>query len=681
MKLRTVLLIVFSLLIVSETFAQQLNWEQTKGPYGGSFRDLKEDKSGNIYAATSGGLVKYIATEGKWRNEELVKFGGPSCEEIFIHTSERVFVAVSGGVICSDKNGNNWQWAYSSDWVRGIRTDNANGIYIITANKGVLKSIDSAKTWSTYIAPENSVKDILFYNDSLQFATSKEGLIVSKNGGKDWLYQNLNLQDYWKGQRFLTDSRKNIFIVSKNELFVSTDQGKNWQKNLIPNDGFYNVFINKKDQIFISGKNGVLFTSDFGLTWNDMNFQKDANCFFETTKGEQYIGTTLHLFKISLSNLTWELADNGICKTFLISVRENAGDLFVLTTGGFLYSSDYGNTWMLKSGNPYDIKEILFVDKKSRVFAKTTNEIVFSFDKGTTWTVLKTKYLNTAIKSIRIDDQNNVYLLTASELQTSNNFGNTWQTLWSTSNGNGNTMELDGGNSLYFNDWKYLYKYSFSDGKISLVDTFSKNIMMIAFSPKGHIYVNSDFEIYMKSPNNNWRFIYSTTISSANINFTNTGELYIWNMWVYKSKDYGLNIFSVPSPLITGFYCRDFDVSENGNLFFATEVEGLFRTYIKPEATEFIDPVEVPTKTEVSHNYPNPFNASTKIKISCKNDEYFDIAIYNCLGQKIETIVSSVIKTGVHDFDWQPKNLPSGVYFYRIQTPTFSETKKMIYLK
>lgn len=681
MRFLRLILLSLMLTIGVPLFAQQLNWEQTKGPYGGSFRDLKEDKFGNIYAATYGGLVKYVASEGKWRNEELVKFGGPNCGEILIHNSGKVFVSIGDAVIASDNSGNNWKFVYSNDGIMGVRTDSRNNIYLLTSKSGVLKSTDTAKTWTPFFLTEPRVTDVLFMNDSIVFATTNLGIYTSLNGGKEWVFQNLGLHEYWKGPKLIIDSKNNIIIISKNELIVSSDFGKNWQRNLIPNDGFYNAFINKKDQIFISGKNGAFYTSDFGFTWNDVSFQKDANCFFETSKGEQYIGTTLHLFKKSLSNLTWELADNGICKTLMLSVIENAGDLFVLTTGGLYYSSNYGNTWMLKSGNPYDIKEILFVDKKSRVFARTLNEIVFSFDKGTTWTVLKTNYLTTAIKSIRTDDLDNVYLLTTSELLTTNNFGITWKTLWSTTNGYGNTMELDRSNNLFFNDLSTLYKCSLSDGKISLVNIFDGFIQAIAFSPQGHIYVNSDYKIYMKSPNNSWRFIYSTNVSNANINFTSTGELYIWNMWVYKSKDYGLNIFSVPSPLITGFYCRDFDISENGNLFFATEVEGLFKTYIKPEATEFIDPIEVPTKTEVSHNYPNPFNASTKIKISCKNDEYFDIAIYNCLGQKIETIVSSVVKTGVRDFEWQPQNLPSGVYFYRIQTPSFSETKKMIYLK
>ena len=494
MKFQRLIFLSLMLTIGSPLFAQQLNWEQTKGPYGGSFRDLKEDKSGNIYAATSGGLVKYIATEGKWRNEELVKFGGPNCEEILIHNSGKVFVSIGDGVIASDNFGNKWEFVYPNDGIMGIKTDRRDNVYLLTSKNGVLKSVDTAKTWTPFFLTEPRITDVLFKSDSLVFATTSLGIYTSSNGGKNWMFQNLGFHEYWKSPKLFMDSKNNIIIISKNELLVSDDLGKSWKRNAIPNDGFYNVFINKKDQIFISGKNGVFFTSDYGLTWNDLNLHKVISCFFESEKGEQFYGTAYHLYKRASLTSAWSVADNGICKTFMLSVRENAGDLFVLTTGGFYFSSDYGETWMLKSGNPYDIKEILFVDKKSRIFAKTANEVVYSFDKGTTRTVLKTNYLNTAIKSIKIDDQNNVYLLTASELQTSNNFGNTWQTLWSTSNGNGNTMELDGSNSLYFNDWKYLYKYSFSDGKISLVNTFSKNIMMVAFSPKGHIYVNSDFE-------------------------------------------------------------------------------------------------------------------------------------------------------------------------------------------
>ena len=57
------------------------------------------------------------------------------------------------------------------------------------------------------------------------------------------------------------------------------------------------------------------------------------------------------------------------------------------------------------------------------------------------------------------------------------------------------------------------------------------------------------------------------------------------------------------------------------------------------------------------------------------------IRIYNLAGQEIETLVNEYQPTGEHVLTWQPKKLPSGLYFYKLQVGKFSETKKLILQK
>jgi hypothetical protein len=80
-------------------------------------------------------------------------------------------------------------------------------------------------------------------------------------------------------------------------------------------------------------------------------------------------------------------------------------------------------------------------------------------------------------------------------------------------------------------------------------------------------------------------------------------------------------------------------------------------------------------------NYPNPFNPSTKIKFSISEPNFIQIKVFDVLGKEIKTIVNDFKKTGSYEIDFDASNLPSGVYFYRIITGKFSETKKMLLLR
>ena len=99
------------------------------------------------------------------------------------------------------------------------------------------------------------------------------------------------------------------------------------------------------------------------------------------------------------------------------------------------------------------------------------------------------------------------------------------------------------------------------------------------------------------------------------------------------------------------------------------------------------DPVEVaPIYTELLGNYPNPFNPSTKINFSIKDDSRVSLQIYNMKGQLVKSLLNEVIETGDHTISWNGtdnsnKSVSSGVYFYKMKTPNFTATKKMILMK
>ncbi|MGD8780557.1 MAG: S8/S53 family peptidase [Ignavibacteria bacterium] len=89
----------------------------------------------------------------------------------------------------------------------------------------------------------------------------------------------------------------------------------------------------------------------------------------------------------------------------------------------------------------------------------------------------------------------------------------------------------------------------------------------------------------------------------------------------------------------------------------------------------------IPDKFALHQNYPNPFNPSTKITYAIANNSKVNLTIYNTLGQEVAVLVNTVQTAGNYSVTFSVGNLPSGVYFYRLTTNSFSEVKKMVITK
>jgi len=97
--------------------------------------------------------------------------------------------------------------------------------------------------------------------------------------------------------------------------------------------------------------------------------------------------------------------------------------------------------------------------------------------------------------------------------------------------------------------------------------------------------------------------------------------------------------------------------------------------------TGFDDGTGLPKELSLSQNYPNPFNASTLIEFSLPVSGDVSVEVFNVLGQKVATIAEGTFNAGVQKVIWNAENMPSGVYFYKLTAPGFSQTKRMTLLK
>ena len=90
---------------------------------------------------------------------------------------------------------------------------------------------------------------------------------------------------------------------------------------------------------------------------------------------------------------------------------------------------------------------------------------------------------------------------------------------------------------------------------------------------------------------------------------------------------------------------------------------------------------EIPLMYRLYNNYPNPFNPVTKIRFDIANTGKTELAVYDILGNKLEELVNEDLNAGSYTAEWNATQFSSGVYFCRLSSQDFSETKKMILTK
>lgn len=88
-----------------------------------------------------------------------------------------------------------------------------------------------------------------------------------------------------------------------------------------------------------------------------------------------------------------------------------------------------------------------------------------------------------------------------------------------------------------------------------------------------------------------------------------------------------------------------------------------------------------PGKFELRQNYPNPFNPTTTISFTLPSKSFVSLKVFDVLGREISTLVSEEMPAGTYTRQWKAGRLASGVYFYRLQTGSFTETKKLVLLR
>ena len=102
------------------------------------------------------------------------------------------------------------------------------------------------------------------------------------------------------------------------------------------------------------------------------------------------------------------------------------------------------------------------------------------------------------------------------------------------------------------------------------------------------------------------------------------------------------------------------------------------RVYLSPAGD--LPPSQVPEQFTLLQNYPNPFNPSTTIMYDLPERSKVRLLVYDILGRVVSVLKDEEEDANRYVVSFDGARLPSGVYFYRLETPAFTQTRKMVLL-
>ncbi|MDD4559637.1 MAG: FlgD immunoglobulin-like domain containing protein, partial [Candidatus Cloacimonetes bacterium] len=129
-----------------------------------------------------------------------------------------------------------------------------------------------------------------------------------------------------------------------------------------------------------------------------------------------------------------------------------------------------------------------------------------------------------------------------------------------------------------------------------------------------------------------------------------------------------------------------FDLAGNWRIWNDRIDMGAFEYGSRPWVSIDDPVVPEPGQMALFQNYPNPFNPSTTISFSLPQASKVHLDIYNLKGQLVKTLVNTDMEAGIHSVVWNGRDknnhtVASGVYFYRLSSPDYSQTKRMLLMK
>ncbi len=342
------------------------------------------------------------------------------------------------------------------------------------------------------------------------------------------------------------------------------------------------------------------------------------------------------------------------------------------------------NAQWVQSNGPYGGNIRCLVVSGTNIFAGTGGGGVFlSIDKGANWTAVNTGLANTNVYSLAVSGTN-LYAGTNGGVFLSTDNGTNWKAINTGLTNTYVTHLATSGTNLFAGTLGGVFLSTNNGTSWTAVNTGLTNTITHCLAVSGtNLFVGTDGGVFLSTNNGtSWTAVNSGLVNSVHALSANGAYLFAgtFDGGISLSTINGTSWTAVNTGL-TNMWVRSLAFSGT-NLFAGTNGSGA----LKRPMSEMVTVVDktttnLPAQLTLEQNYPNPFNPSTIIPFSLPSKTFVSLKIFDVMGREASTLLSDELHAGSYSHQWNASAFPSGMYFYRLQAGSCTETKRLIIVR
>ncbi len=606
------------------------------------------------------------------------------------------FVSQSVGYLCGDggkvyksvNGGANWTVASA-----GIGSENLNGISFLDEQKGVLVgdggklylTNDGGATWTPQVS--GVTRDLLkakYFADGI-VAVGEWVVILTKEGTGDWTSVVTRTDSDIRG----------ISGTAFNEVHVCGGGGF-IRNNTNGRSNFFNFEINP---MLANLVDIFYFNSNVGFAVSSLN-----NVVIKTTNG----GTSWDMTAGATVAFNWVMKINpasGIGNNLCMHPYDR-NTAYVVYGNKVYVSRDRGDSWVqiatISIGSRAHSFYVTPLDTNVWVAAieSSPDKVVRSTDYGATWNTILSYNFSSYGQPLEMDQNNPGTFYYAPDGSSTGFFKSTdnGATFTSVSNSNPFTSPCDiivmwdSSHVLYVGDdgadifkssnnganWSLVKPTSSSEVPSMCNTVFDQSICYATTWGSSQVYrtlnYGDNWSIASVNSGSGW----GSDLCHEDPNVVLTGN---YGTQAYLTTNGGANFFNINSGL--GGAGAGIMVPERGWML-NMQTSALYKLNITYSVLTTVNESQIANTADsyqLSQNYPNPFNPATMIKFSMPASGNVSLKVYDQLGKEVAVLSDGYRTAGTYEVSFDASGLSSGVYFYKFQGGSFSETKKMLLVK
>lgn len=693
-----------------------------------------------IILYTSDGGMNWIKKYSQF-NYDLLK--------VFFYDQNRGWIGTAQGkILITTNGGNDWTEVlispdftyfdaiyFTNPLIGHISVGKYKSVYIMRTTDGGFTwtkkdSLVSATTASRWY-------DINFYDENLGVVVGdkRDAQRYTTDGGQNWLKSTPINDNFFRDQRTVhwLNSTDVISLGEGNEfwgvvtpIYKSTDGGKNWiKKTQFPQNTYDRVrdayFKNSLEGIAV-GSNGFSFayitkTTNGGEIWNAsfLTYSFGLKAIDGYNDKLVVLGTGAHILISNDFGNTWQLY-RKFTPTPVYSIQFIGSKGYALTRYSDFYVSNdpEGDVWFYRSSPPmWESVAMQFIDENTGFILKENRHIVKTTDGGESW--------RTVLEPVAFNARNRVGGISFP----TNQIGYAWMSLndypeyyiYKTTDGGESWFQLKllngpgyiSGNIAFFDentgiiagpqrwmvrtsnggiDWDTVFNFHSFPSHLTKKDF--KDIFIV--NENKAWAVGLGYICYTTDKGLNWHYvehnINGIDSSFYTINFLRDSLGYVacYDGTILKTTDDGQS-WTADLTLKNSVIIFSSALNQTGRAFFGTSNGKLIAT---EKVTSIEDVKSLSYQFELSYNYPNPFNSSTKIRFTVPSSggklKNVKLDVFDLLGRKITTLVDKKLPASTYEVEFDLNELTglnkaSSILFYRLSIDNQSISRKMIYLK